>query len=97
MHQFRVKSEIQTLRTESGVDSKSDSGFLGVYLQHICKNQPWLLWENRETARNLHALISRLIQRPYNSTNLRAVVKLCDRLVQISDSSCTTSSKTASM
>ena len=55
MRQFHVKSKIQTLRTESGVVYKSDSGSLGLYLQHIFKNQPWLLWESGETARNLHA------------------------------------------
>ena len=50
MRQFRFKSEVQTLRTESGVDFESDSGSLGHCLQHIFKNQPWLLWESRETA-----------------------------------------------
>ena len=34
MRLFRVKSEIQTLRTESCIDFKSDSGSLGLYL-HI--------------------------------------------------------------
>ena len=63
MCQFRVKSEVQTLRTESGVDFKSGSGSLGLYLQHIFKNQPWLLRESGETARNLYALILSLVQR----------------------------------
>ena len=49
VHQFHVESEIQTLRTDSGVDFESDSGSLGLYLQHIFKNQPW---ESGETARN---------------------------------------------
>ena len=49
MHQIHVKSEVQTLRTESGSDS-------GLYLQHIFKNQPWLLQKSGETARNLHVL-----------------------------------------
>ena len=31
MRQFHVKSEVQILRTESGEDFKSDSGFLGLY------------------------------------------------------------------
>ena len=53
VHQFCVKSEVQKLRTERGVDFKSDSGSLGLYPQHIFKNQPWLLWESGETARNL--------------------------------------------
>ena len=34
------KSEVQTLRTESGVEFKSDAGSLGLCLQHIFKNQP---------------------------------------------------------
>ena len=50
VHQFRVKSEVETLRTESGMDFKSDSGSLGLCPQHIFKNQPWLLWESGETA-----------------------------------------------
>ena len=50
VRQFCVKSEVQTLRTESGVDFKNDSGFLGLYLQQIFKNQPWLLRESGETA-----------------------------------------------
>ena len=52
MCQFRVKSEVQTLRTENGMDFKNDSEFLGLYLQHIFKNQPWLpvLRESGETA-----------------------------------------------
>ena len=54
VHQFHVKNEVQTLRTESSVDFESDSGSLGVFLQHISKNQPWLLRENGETARNLN-------------------------------------------
>ena len=54
MCQFRVNSELQTLRTESDVNFKSDSGSLGLYLQHIFKIQPWLLQESGETARNLH-------------------------------------------
>ena len=53
--QFLIKSEVQTLRTESSMDIKSDSGSFGLYLQHIFKNQPWLLWESGETASNLHA------------------------------------------
>ena len=53
--QFCVKSEVQTLRTESSVDFKSDSGSLGLHLQHIFKNQPWLLRESGETVWNLHA------------------------------------------
>ena len=36
------------------MDFKSDSGSLGLYLQHIFKNQPWLLQESGETAQNLH-------------------------------------------
>ena len=55
MRQFFVKSGVQTLRTESGVDFKSDSGSLGLYLQLIFKNQPWLLRESGETARISHA------------------------------------------
>ena len=51
MHQFRVKSEVETLRGESGVDFKSDSGFLGLYLQFIFKNQPWLLREWRDCSK----------------------------------------------
>ena len=39
VHQFCVKSKVQTLKTESGVDFKSDSGSLDLYLQHIFKNQ----------------------------------------------------------
>ena len=50
VHQFRVKCEGQTLRTESGVDFKSDSGSLGLYLQHVFNTQQWLLRESRETA-----------------------------------------------
>ena len=46
MCQFHAKSEIQTLRTESDMDFNSDSGSLGLYLQHIFKNQPWLLRES---------------------------------------------------
>ena len=45
--QFRVKSEVQTLRTESGMDFKSDPGSLGLYLQHIFKNQPLPTWVKR--------------------------------------------------
>ena len=33
---------------------ESESGSLGLYLQHIFKNQPWLLRESGETAQNLH-------------------------------------------
>ena len=51
MRQFRAVR----LKTESGVDFKGDSGFLSLYMQHIFKNQPWLLRESGETARNLHA------------------------------------------
>ena len=40
--QFRVKSEVQTLRIESGVDFKS----VGLYLQHIFKHQSWLKWRD---------------------------------------------------
>ena len=54
VRQFRVKSEVQTLRIESSVNFKSDSGSLGLYLQHIFKNQPWLLQESGETAQNVH-------------------------------------------
>ena len=35
VHQFHVKNEVQTLRTESSVDFESNSGSIGVYLQHI--------------------------------------------------------------
>ena len=35
VRQLRVKSAVQTLRTESGVDFTSDSGSLGLYLQHF--------------------------------------------------------------
>ena len=55
MCQFHVKSEVQTLRTKSGMDFKSVSGSLGLFLQHIFKNQPWLPRESGEIARNLHA------------------------------------------
>ena len=55
VRQFRAKSEVQTLRTESGVDFKSDSRFLGLHCATIFKNQPWLLRKSGETARNLHA------------------------------------------
>ena len=55
VRQFHAKSEVQTLRTESGVDFISDSGSLRLYLQLIFKNQPWLLQESGETARNLNA------------------------------------------
>ena len=66
VRQFRVKSEVQTLRTESGVDFKSDSGSLGLYLQHIFKNQPR---ESGETAQNLHAYRSPIM--PFvNSTHI---------------------------
>ena len=68
VRQFHVKSEIQTLRTESGVDFKSDSGFLDLYLQHIFKNQPWLLRESGETAQNL--LVHRSIVPFVNSTHI---------------------------
>ena len=54
VHQFHVKNEVQTLRTEGSVGFESDSASLGVYLQHIFKIQPWLLWESGETARNLN-------------------------------------------
>ena len=46
--------EIPTLRIESNMDFTNDSGSLGLYLQHIFKNQPWLLRESGETARNLY-------------------------------------------
>ena len=36
--QIRVKSDVQTFRTESGMDFKIDSGSLGLYLQHNFKN-----------------------------------------------------------
>ena len=49
MHQFQVK-RYKHLEPESGVDFKSDSGSLGLYLQRIFKNQPWLLRESGETA-----------------------------------------------
>ena len=76
---------VQTLRTESGMDFKGDAGSSGLYLQHIFKNQPWLLRESGETARKLHA--HRLIMLFVNSAhiftytkttqqNLRAVVGL---------------------
>ena len=54
----KCKTEIQGHEVnvlQFRVDFKSDSGTLGLYLQHIFKNQPWLLWESGETARNLHA------------------------------------------
>ena len=50
VRQLCVKREVQTLKTESGMDFKSDSGSLGLYLQHIFKNQPWLLRESGEIA-----------------------------------------------
>ena len=46
VHQFHVKNEVQTLRTKSSMDFESDSGSLGVYLQHVFKNQPWTLRES---------------------------------------------------
>ena len=46
--QFRVKDEVQTLRTE---DFKSDSVFRSLSATYF----PWLLRESGETARNLHA------------------------------------------
>ena len=66
---------------------KSESGSLGLYLQHIFKNQPWLLRESGETAQNLHVCRSIVpfvnsthnlyLYKDYtNSTNLRAVVGL---------------------
>ena len=51
MRQFRVKSELQTQKR----GFKSDSGSLGLYLQHIFKNQPCLLQESGETGQNVHA------------------------------------------
>ena len=75
VHQFHVKNKVQTLKTESSVDFESDSGSLGVYLQHTFKIQPWLLRESGEIM--LFVNCAHIFSYFYtNSTNLRAVVGL---------------------
>ena len=66
MCQSRVKREVKILTTERGVDFKSVSGSLGLYLQHIVKNHPWLLRESGE-----HTLV---IGTTYNQTLLTFTV-----------------------
>ena len=34
------------------------TGLLSLYLQHMFKDQPWLLWKSGETAQVSHALCS---------------------------------------
>ena len=50
-----IKPHVPSTQNRERRGFKSDSGSLGLYLQHIFKNQPCLLRESGETARNLHA------------------------------------------